>query len=186
MSDYANQTGNYYSMEDLRNILRLIGSQYTMWTRFLIVSTASDINDKEILENRLYEVARDFSNLLLVYYDRPAVDKVDAIFRNHIKLLIVVINTLLSQDDSNNSAVITALKNSSINMAAALHDLNPHLNENLLNQSFQALNSMTIDEILKRKSKQYALDVYQYNFIEYQVLMIADFIWEGFLGAFYS
>lgn len=186
MSDDANKDGNYYSKEDLRNILRQIGSQYTMWTRFLIVSTASNISDKEVLENRLYEVVRDFSNILLVYYDPSLVDNIVSISRNHVKLLIQLIDTLLSEDESNINESIKALQSNSITLAAALHELNPYLNETILNHSFQALLSMTVDEIIKRKTKQYALDVYQYNFIEYQILMIADFIWEGLLKEFYS
>lgn len=185
MSDAANQTGNFYSKEDLRNILRQIGSQYTMWTRFLIVSTASNISDKEVVENRLYEVARDFSNILIVYYNQSDVDTINTISRKQIKLLIDLIDTLLLGDESDHNAAITALQSNSMTLAAALHELNPYLDETLLSNSFQALISMTVDEIIKRKKEQYALDVYQYHFIEYQILMIADFIWAGLLDEFY-
>lgn len=180
------RTNNFYSEEDLRNVLRQIGSQYTMWTRFLLVSAASNISDQEVLENRLYEVVRDFTNVLLVYYDKASVDKIDSISRDHIKLIIELINTLLFQNEAKSNEAITAVQNSSRQLASALHELNPYLDERTLTNSFLGLTSMTVDEIMKRKSKQYALDVYQYNFIEYQILMIADYIWEGLLHAFYS
>ncbi len=179
-------TNHFYSEDDLRNVLRQIGSQYTMWTRFLLVSTASDIGDQEVLENRLYEVVRDFTNVLLVYYDKTSVEKIDTIARSHIKLIISLIDTLLFQSEEKGNEAIAAVQNSSKEMAAALHELNPYLDESTLTNSFIGLVSFTVDQIMKRKSKQYALDVYQYNFIEYQILMIADYIWEGFLHAFYS
>lgn len=186
MNPENNNSINYYSREDLRNILRQMGSQYTMWTRFLLVSKASNINDQEVVENRLYEVARDFSNLLLIYYDKSSVDKISTITRNQIKLIIDLIDILLYQDENKSNKAIEALQTNSKNLAAALQALNPYFNENILTNSFYGLITMTVDEILKRKTKQYALDVYQYNFIEYQILMIADFLWEGFLHEFYT
>jgi hypothetical protein len=157
-----------------------------MWTRFLLVSMASNINDQEVLENRLYEVVRDFTNILLVYYDKTSVNKIDTISRNHIKLLIALIDTLLFQNEEKSNEAIIAIQNNSKELATALHALNPYLDEVVLTNSFYGLISMTIDQIMKRKSKQYALDVYQYSFIEYQILMIADYMWEGLLHEFYS
>lgn len=177
---------NYYSKEDLRNVLRLVGSQYTMWTRFLLVSKASNIDDQEVLENRLYEVARDFGNVLLVYYDKAAVDKINVITRTNIKLIISLIDTILFKDEHQSIIAIENLRHNSMELAAALHDLNPYLDERVLTTSFYGLIAMTVDEITKRKAKQYALDVYQYNFIEFQILMIADILWEGFLHEFYA
>lgn len=185
MSDHTSVSRNYYSKDDLRNVLRQIASQYTMWTRFLLVSTASGIDDQEVLKNRLYQVPIDFSNLLLIYYDKASVDKIETIFREQVTLVIQLINTLLFQNEAKGNSAITALQNNSKEFAAALHGLNPYLDENILNTSFSGLISMTVDEIQKRRTKQYALDVYQYTFIEYQVLMIADLIWEGFVREFY-
>ncbi|MFV0344185.1 MAG: hypothetical protein ACK5JH_15080 [Anaerocolumna sp.] len=177
---------NYYSKEDLRNVLRQIGSQYTMWTRSLLVSKASSIDDQEVLENRLYEVVNDFVNLLLVYYDQNLLTKIEDISRRQITLMISLIHTLLYEDEAQSKDVILAVQNNSKDLAYALNELNPYLNESILTNSLHGLLSMTIDEILKRKSKQYALDVYQYRFIEYQIYMIADYIWEGFLSEFYT
>lgn len=177
---------HYYAEDSLRNVLRQIFSQYTMWTRFLLVSKYSKIQDQEVVENRLYKVAQDLSSVLLIYYDKPSVDMIESSFRKQISLVIQLINTLLLSNTEDITFLLKQLDLANQELSTAFHTINPYINETMLYMAFQNLILMTVDEILKRKNNQYSLDVYQYDFIEYQILMIADLIWEAFIKQFYS
>ena len=68
MDETTSTTSGYYSSADLRNILRQLWSQYSVWSRFYIVSRMADLDDLDVVTNRLYEVPIDLYNVLRIYY----------------------------------------------------------------------------------------------------------------------
>ena len=47
--------------------LRKLWEQHVMWTRSFIISTASDLNDLELVTNRLLQNPTDFYDFLATY-----------------------------------------------------------------------------------------------------------------------
>lgn len=181
--DNTNTPAGYYSPEDLRNTLRQLWSQYSLWTRFYIISKMDNLGDLEVVTNRLYEVPIDFYNVLRVYYDNASALEFENLMREQVTLTIQIISDIKegqSLDAANNS-----WKENADQIVQLLTRLNPYWDASSLQNLFYNHLDMTEYEAQKRFNKQYAADVYEYNFIEYHTLMFADYIWQGILNQFY-
>lgn len=176
---------NYYKPEDLRNIVRLLWSQYVVWTRFLIISKISKLGDIDIVMNRLLELPMDFANVLKVYYDADTVKVFEDLFREHLKLIIDYVDSVVSNDQSRAATIENDWAKNADEIATYLSKINPYLDKAVLQNLLINQLGMTKDEILRRISNQYVADIYQYDFIEYHALMIADIIWSGLISQFY-
>ncbi len=176
---------NYYAPEDLRNILRLLWSQYALWTRFYIVSKVADLGDLEVVTNRLYEVPMDMYNVLIIYYNINSVQEFENLLREQISLTINVIDNIIANNTSEAAAAETMWRGNADRLSLLLSEMNPNWNHQMLQNLFYNQLDMTMDEAEKRKNRRYAEDVYQYNFIEYHTLMIADYLWNGIINQLY-
>jgi hypothetical protein len=181
--DSANNTTGYYSPEDLRNILRQLWSQYSLWTRFYIVSKMGDLGDLEVVTNRLYEVSIDFYNVLRIYYNNNSIQEFENLLREQITLTIQIIDEIKAGQSTD--AAEAAWRDNANQISTLLVGLNPYWNlQNLQNLFYNHLD-MTVYEAQKRNNRQYASDVYEYNFIEYHTLMFADYMWNGIINQLY-
>lgn len=183
--DDSKHTG-YYSKEDLRNVLRKYFTDYSMWMRSLIVSRVSNLGDQEVIVNRILEIPIDLSRLFQIYYGKEMTDVFENMFRTNIKLTINLIEAVISGDTAsfNRTMAIWGANTKALTSQMAL--MNPSWNQKQLENLFSYLLSMTLEEVKERKNKQYADEVYQYDNIEYFVLMIADILWNGMVKQFYS
>lgn len=181
--DSANNTTGYYSSEDLRNLLRQLMSQYSLWTRFYIVSKMDDLGDLEVITNRLYEVPIDFYNLLRIYYGSNSAQEFENLLREQITLTIQIIGEI--KDGQSVDTTQESWKKNADQISQLLSQLNPYWNMQTFQNLFYNHLDMMEYEAQKRVSRQYAADVYEYNFIEYHTLMFADYIWNGIINQFY-
>jgi hypothetical protein len=181
-----NSLNNYYSPEELNKLLRLLYSQATMWTRAYIVSVFSDMEDIEVVENRLYESGRDLSNLFRVYFS----DDISNQFENHIReyynYFIETVQYLKVNNMDLASESEDKWRSKGVELAQFLSSINPYWELQQFLDLIQDHIDMTKDQIMQRLNKEYALEVYHYDFIEYHSLMIADIISAGIINLFYG
>ena len=185
MDEYGQVNINYYSPEDLRNNLRLVWSQYSMWTRFLIISKAASINDQLYIINRLYEIPRDLNNIFQIYFDKDLAKQFEQLFRNNITLTIALVYVGLDKFSDKLSEIEWIWMDNAVSLADLLNKMNPYWEKDRFKNLLYSFLDMTVEEIEKRKNKNYASDIFSYDFIEYHVLMIADILWDGFIKKFY-
>lgn len=183
--DNNNRTG-YYSKEDLRNVLRQYFTDYTMWMRFYIVSRVSGLNDQEVIKNRIYETPIQLARLFRIYYDGKETDIFEDLFRTHIRLSIGLVEDVIAGDTLSYAKNMEAFNDNAKTLSTHLSQMNPYLNQPQIENLLKNLLDMTLDEATKRKNMHYADDVYQYDNIEYFILMIADILWGAMVKKFYS
>ncbi|BCJ95676.1 hypothetical protein acsn021_32450 [Anaerocolumna cellulosilytica] len=181
----SNTINTYYSKEDLHNVLRLLWSQYVMWTRFALISRTSGTNDTEIIDNRLNEFPRDLAGVIAIYYGEEAAGSLQALLQENIKILLSIMESILADNSQETIILEQQWQENGEKISRLLHTLNEYYDEENIKNLLNNLLYMTEDEITKRKNKQYYQDVYQYDFIEYHSLMIADILWDGFIKKFY-
>lgn len=192
MINTAYTLNNFYSTEELKNRLRLISTQNTMWTRNYIVSYVSDLEDIVVLENRLYVNAIDFRQVFNVYYDDEVSAKVESLLRNYISNLIETLRltkaNYLSPETSSQEDLIKAEENwkiAGIELAQYLSNINTYWKLEQIQTLIIDHIEMTIDQMQQRLRKEYAYEVHQYDFIEYHSIMIADILSKGIIDMFY-
>lgn len=181
--DNINTSAGFYSSEDLRNILRQLLSQYSLWTRFYIISKVENLEDLEVVTNRLYEVPIDLSNVLRIYYDAGSVQEFENLMREQITLTIQIIGEI--KEAKSFVDTIARWRENANQIVNLLTGLNPYWDKGTLQNLFYNHLDMMVFETQKRINKQYAADVYEYNFIEYHTLMFADFLWNGIINQLY-
>ncbi len=157
-----------------------------MWMRFYIVSRVSGLKDQEVIKNRIYETPIQVARLFRIYYDGKTTDVFEDLFRTHIRLSIALVEDVIAGDTASFAKTMPDFNTNAKALSAHLSLMNPYLNQPQLENLLKNLLDMTLDEATKRKNMQYADDVYQYDNIEYFVLMIADILWGAMVKKFYS
>lgn len=178
--DNTNSNGQiFYTSEDLRTVLRMLWNQYVMWTRFYIISKISNINDIEVVKNRLLEVPRDIANIYKIYYGNNYAYTIEQLFRKHIELIIDIIHFLIIGDNANVNLIKESLHENATILSSYLSQKNPYLSQTELEKLLHDHIDMTIDEINRRINMEYVSDIFQYDYIVYHALMLADVLWKS-------
>lgn len=94
MAEDSSRQNNYYNPIELNNLIRLLCTQNTMWTRNYIVSYISVNDDTIVVENRLYENARDFRNVFIIYYKSEISDVLESLLRKYTNYMIETLKFL--------------------------------------------------------------------------------------------
>lgn len=191
---------NFYTPEDLKDVLKLLWSQQILWTRFFIVSAINRLPDLEVVTNRLLESPKDFANVFKIYYGDVVSNHIEDLLREHLTLTIKLINSYISQYAMQEKSPISNMPlietpiikdvekqwyDNARRLATYLSSINPYWDKNNIQSILYNHLDMTKDEILKRLYGQYAADVFQYDFIEYHALMIAEVLADGIIKQFY-
>lgn len=192
MDGNPNTAQPLYTSDDLRNLLRQLLSEQSLWTRFLIISIISGLGDIEVITDRLYKNAIDIGNLFRLYYGDAIGNEIENSLRNYYSLIITLINaykTTVFTTPSTTDYTLIHQANTPLCAAAGqfsilLSSINPYWNQETLENIFKNTIDMLNDEIYKRRTNQYYADVIQYDFIEYYSFMTADILWNGFINQF--
>jgi hypothetical protein len=176
---------NYYTADELLNALKLLWLQYSEWTRFLIISKVSGLNDIEIVENRYLEIPRDFANLFAIYFKESTANDYENLLMEQYKLTSKWISDLQSNNLTNSETTEKRLYENADKQATFLSHINNNWDREIIKNLLYNQIAMTKEEILRRISHDYVNDIFQYDFIQYHALMIANIIWNGFLKTFY-
>lgn len=193
MDNTPNTAQPLYTPDDLKNLLRQLLSEQSLWTRFLIISTISGLGDIEVVTDRLYKNAIDIGNLFRLYYGDAIGSEIENSLRNYYSLIISLINaykTTVFETPPNTDFTLIQQANTPLCTAAEqfsilLSNINPYWNQETLENIFKNAINMLNDEIYKRRTNQYYADVILYDFIEYYSFMTADILWNGFINQFY-
>lgn len=199
MDNSQSYTINYYSKEELKNLLRLLASQNSMWTRSYVVSYVSGLDDIIVLENRLNMNAIDFRNVFSIYFGTKISMELETLLRAYIKSMTEVLSLLkrnylsLSNNASSPNLVLEQnLKSATdnwnaigIEIANFLASINPNWQAMQMETLILDHIEMTRDMMEQRLRRDYAYEVNQYDFIEYHSLLIADVISNGIIEMFY-
>ncbi len=185
MINQSNNKPPRYTKEDLHEVLRLILIQIITWSRFYIISKLSNINDIEIVKNRLFEISRSLSNIFKIYYGANFGKTIEDLIFNYLKNLTLLIDALAEKNTIAEKTYQELLKNTIQSLANELSQKNPYWNQYEIENLFSQQKDLILNEVTKRINKDYVSDIYQYDNIIYHSLMLADILWKGLLNQFY-
>ncbi len=183
MAEDSSRQNNYYNPIELNNLIRLLCTQNTMWTRNYIVSYISVNDDTIVVENRLYENARDFRNVFIIYYKSEISDVLESLLRKYTNYMIETLKFLQKKVEGLEQAEENWIS-TGIELAEFLSNINTFWQLNQIQNMILDHIEMTMIQMKQRIRREYALEIYQYDFIEYHSLMIADYISQGIVAMF--
>ncbi len=198
MDNSSNLPNNYYNQEELKNLLRLLATQNSMWTRSYIVSFISNLDDTLVLEDRIYMNVIEFINVFNIYYSNEVSAKLESLLRKYVRDLTKVLSLLkanyISQinnpliPNTNLSQELMRAKERWNNTGEEIAKFLASINSNWQFDQFKTLIldhiEMTTEEMKQRLRREYAYEVHQYDLIEYHSLLIADILSNGIIAMF--
>lgn len=177
--------GYTYRQVDLMNMLRKLWEQHVMWTRSFIISTASNLNDLDLVTKRLLRNPVDFADALYPFYGDKIANEFEELFEQH---LLIAANLVNAAKAGNSQGVEKARREWYANadeIAAFLSSINPYWSEREWKTMLYDHLAMTEREATQRLTGQFGLDIMQYDDIENQALEMADVMSQGLISQFH-
>lgn len=172
---------NQYTQKqiNLMNRIRQLWGQHVYWTRFFIISTASDLDDLEPVTKRLLRNPKDFAELLAPFYGKKAANQFDKLFTEHLMIGAELVNAAKNgQTDKVNSARDRWYKNAD-EIAAFLSSIERCWDESKWRNMLYSHLKMTEQEATLRLQKNYTADIKIFEEIENEAFKMADYMFYG-------
>ena len=169
---------------ELLNELRMLWEQHIHWTRSFIISTAANLGDLEPVTKRLLQNPGDFGKVFRMFYDDQIASTFENLLTQHLLIAADLVNAAKNKDSQAATQARTKWYKNADEIAAFLASINPYWNEQVWRDLFYSHLQMTEKEATLRLAEQYAEDVKLYDMIEQEALMMADYMFYGFLNNF--
>ncbi len=169
----------------LFNIFRKLWVEHVLWTRSFIISTAANLEDLDIVTERLLRNPTDFALAFRNFYGVNKARVLESLLRDHLLIAASLVNNI---KNNNAEAVFEDRKKWQQNadeIAAFLGEINPHWSSRQFRSMFYDHLKMTEDEAVYRLNGKYGSDTAIFDSIQAQAFQMADFMAYGILNQFY-
>ena len=168
----------------LMNTFRMLWEQHIMWTRSFIISTASDLGDKDLVVKRLLQNPGDFSNELKMFYGPEKAEKFRLLFEQHLLIAGDLVNAAKKGDKVTVAEKEKKWYENADEIASFLSSINPYWDEKEWKKMMYEHLKMTEDEAVNRLGGNYEMDIKLYDAIEQDALKMADYMTTGIIRQF--
>lgn len=168
----------------LRQAMRRLWMDHTVYTRLYIVSAFAEIPDAETLAGRLLRNQEDIGNAIVPYYGKDAGRKLTELLKQHIVIAVDVVAAAKSGNQKKFSESDKKWIANADDIAAFLSSANPNWPKkdaaDLLHLHLQLIREF----VTARLSKNYAEDVRKLDEYFTEGMLIADTLSEGVIKQF--
>jgi hypothetical protein len=180
----SNSSINCNNRINLVNTFRKLWEQHVMWTRSFIISTATNLSDLPLVTKRLLRNPGDFANVLKKYYGDSIAAKFESLLTDHLAIAGRLVNAAKAGDTEAVNAERIKWYSNADDISAFLASINPNWSKNEWKMMLYDHLKMTEDEAVERLTGEYAKDIAQYEAIEDEALMMADYMADGIARQF--
>lgn len=169
---------------DLSMAMRKLWEDHIIWTRMYIVSYVDNLKDVDKAAARLLKNQEDVGSAIIPYYGDAAGKKLTDLLKAHI---IGAVALLTAAKAGNNTAATDAEKKWYANadeLATFLSSANPNWTKADLSKMLYDHLRLTKQEAVARLTKNYDLDISNFDMIHQNALMMADMLSEGIVKQF--
>ena len=180
----AAQHSGVSSATALRQDMRKLWTDHTVWTRDYIIAAVGDQPDATAAANRLMKNQDDIGAAIASYYGKPAGDKLTALLKEHITIAVDVIKFAKAGDKGSQQQADAKWKKNGEDIADFLAKANPNWPRATLADMMSKHLSTTTDEVVARLTKNWDADVRAYDAVYAHILMMADALSDGIIKQF--
>jgi LysM repeat protein len=169
---------------ELRNTLRLLWEQHVAWTRMVIISMASDLEDVDLVTRRLLRNPTDFEAVLRPLYGDAKSRRFADLLTEH---LVIAAELVMAAKKGDSRAAADAERrwyDNANEIAAFLQSINPFWSRAEFMDMLHEHLALTKSEAVSRLNKDFSADIALYDEIEKQALMMADAMANGIVRQF--
>lgn len=164
--------------------LRQLWMQLAIWSRSLIVSTAANLGDVQMIIDRLTFLPEAFSGLLGQYFEPHDADRFRELLEEHISTVVALFAAEKANNDQTVNQETENLYNNANRMADYLASINTHWSaaqwRNLLYTYIQTL----LADLVARLAGSYAREIDIFDDLQSQSIALSDYMALGMLQKF--
>ena len=183
-SEYSKGENFNKSSCDLRMLQRKLWIDHVSWTRNLIISDLSSLEDKALVLERLLKNQDDIGNSIKPYYGEEAGNKLASLLRDHINIAVQVTDAAKSGNKDDLEKYNKLWHKNADDIAKFLSSANPNYSyETLRDMLYKHLQFIT-EQVVARLNKDWSADIDAYDKGEDHMIMFADIITDGIIKQF--
>jgi hypothetical protein len=168
----------------LRQDMRKLWTDHTVWTRDYIVAAVGDQPSATAAATRLLKNQEDIGNAVGSIYGKAAGDKLTALLKEHITIAVDIIKFAKAGDKASQQQAGAKWKKNGDDIADFLAQANPNWPKATLADMMSKHLSTTTDEVVARLTKNWDADVKAYDAVYEHMLMMADALTDGIIKQF--
>lgn len=168
----------------LKDDLRRLWIDHTIWTRNYIISALAGLKDQDKVLARLLKNQDDIGNAIKPYYGEAAGNKLAKLLREHILLAGKVVTAAKSGNQANLKKFNTEWYKNADDIAQFLSSANPNWSNAELKDLLYTHLKFVTDEAVARIKKDWDADILTYDEGEDHIIKMADILAEGIIKQF--
>lgn len=166
---------------ELHDALRMLWVQHVYWTRMAVIGIANNTEDKQYVINRLLRNATDMGNLYREYYGDEVGKTVEKLIHEHLTLAAQIVEASKMGDTQKELELTKAWFKNADDIADALSKINPYYDRETLKKMLYDHLILLSTEVQQIIAKKYPESIHQFDIIEQQALMMADYLSQGII-----
>ncbi|OIK13703.1 glycosyltransferase [Bacillus sp. MUM 116] len=169
---------------NLKYPMQQLWVEHAWWIRSLIVSTLSDLKDKDAVLARLLRNQEDLGNIIKPYYGVVAGNKLTALLKEHIIIAGKIIDAARKGDQPHVNQFNKDWVRNADEIVVFLTSANPNWSKKVLTEMFYTHLKLTTDEVLDRLKEDWHGDIQTADTNETHLIHMGDILTEGIVKQF--
>lgn len=183
-NDFPNDYWFSINQVNLMEQMNLVWLEHILWTRMLLISIASNLQDLDATQTRLLQNPKDTADVFRKYYGNNIADTIQKLLTEHLVIGKNLIVALKSNDEKLAKELNNKWYKNADEMAIAFSSINPFYPRQQLRQMLYKHLSLTTDEINARLKKDFSADIKAYDMVQKEILYMANFFSNGIVRQF--
>jgi len=172
------------SATTLRQDMRKLWTDHTVWTRDYIIAAIGDQPDASTAANRLMKNQEDIGEAVANYYGKTAGDKLTSLLKEHISIAVDLIKAAKAGDKAGQQQADGRWQKNAVDIADFLSKANPNWPKAALVDLMKTHLSTTTNEVVARLNKNWDEDVRAWDAVYNHILMMSDALSDGIIKQF--
>jgi len=168
----------------LRQDMRKLWTDHTVWTRDYIVAAVDDRLDAQAAANRLMKNQEDIGNAVAAYHGQAAGQQLTSLLKQHIAIAVDLIKAAKAGNQAAQEQANDKWQQNAVDIATFLSKANPNWPSGVLVNMMKMHLATTTDEVVARLKHDWGADVRAYDAVYNHILMMADALSDGIVKQF--
>jgi hypothetical protein len=169
---------------ELKTEMRRLWDDHVVWTRNVIFNIIDDLPGTDEAVKRLMKNQDDIGNAIKPYYGEEAGKKLTDLLHTHISQAADLLTAAKKDDKAAFDATNKKWKENADEIATFLSKANPNWKLAEMKKMMQDHLTLTIDEAVARKKKDYAADVIAFDKVDDEIMKMSDMLSMGIVDQF--
>lgn len=168
----------------LKQDMRKLWTDHTVWTRDYIIAAVSGAPDQQAAATRLLKNQEDIGAAVATYYGKAAGDQLTTLLKAHITTAVDVVKAAKAGDKAAFKTADDAWQKNAMDIAAFLSKANPNWPKATLEDLMRMHLSTTTAEVQARLDKNWDADVKAWDAVYDHILKMSDALTDGIVKQF--